>query len=338
MKVLVIGGTGLISTSVAQQLIDRGDAVTLLNRGKSPVRVNGDFKVIIGDRSDRSNFESLLLGSGPWDCVIDMICSEPADAESLARALKGRTPQIVFCSTTNVYPKPANHYPVRKDHPLGASFKNGIDKANCEEILRRAEENGIFKVTIIRPGHTYGEGGNILHSLGNRTSFIDRIRNALPVIVHDDGNNLWSALHSDDVAWIFKTVTGNTAAMGRTYNATGTEWMTWNQYHARIAESLDVNLPELVHIPTEQLFMLAPERAAQARRSLQFPGIYDMSSVQDQFGFKAKVLFVEGMRRTVKWIEDHNGIESWESDQEYDRIIAGWKSMKSFMTKEKKDE
>ncbi|OGV54280.1 MAG: hypothetical protein A2X45_07440 [Lentisphaerae bacterium GWF2_50_93] len=329
MKILIIGGTGLISTSIAQQLMDRGDDVTLLNRGRTPIRLKGEFCVLTGDRTDRPAFESLLRESGSWDCVIDMICSEPADASSLARVFKGRTAQLVFCSTTNVYPKPADHYPVREDHRLGAAFKNGIDKAECERIHRQAEKGGSYRATFIRPGHVYGEGGVVLHSLGNATSFIDRIRHKLPVVVHGDGNSLWSALHAEDVAQVFTTVTGKTSAMGRTYNATGTEWMTWDQYHARIAESIAGELPEIVHIPTEQLTVLAPERAAQCKRSLQFPGVYDMAAARNELGFCSRISFVEGMRRTIKWLDTEGRIDTWQSDPGYDKIIADWKSWTS---------
>ncbi len=33
MRVLVVGGTGLISSSIVSQLADRGDEVTVFNRG-----------------------------------------------------------------------------------------------------------------------------------------------------------------------------------------------------------------------------------------------------------------------------------------------------------------
>jgi nucleoside-diphosphate-sugar epimerase len=180
-------------------------------------------------------------------------------------------------------------------------------------------------VTLIRPGHTYGEGGPVLHSLGNTTAFLDRIRHGLPLVVHGDGNGLWSALHADDVAQIFAAGAGNPVALGRTYNATGTEWMTWDQYHARVAEALGAPLPELVHIPAELLARIAPDRAAQSRRSLQYPGLYDMTAACADLGFAARVSFVDGMRRTIRWLEAEGRIESWQTDPGYDQIVAEWK-------------
>lgn len=325
MNILLIGGSGVISTSVSQQLIDRGDDLTLLNRGRTPVRFKGEFKQLTGDRLQLQEFERIIADSGPWDCVIDMICSDPEHAESLVKACKNKTEQLVFCSTTNVYPKPADSYPVREDHRLGAEYKNGIDKAACEQIHRMAEKKGNFNVTIIRPGHTYAESGSVLNILKCSSSFLDRFKQGKPLIVHGDGNGLWSALHADDVARIFVATTGNPVAFGKTYNACGEEWMTWNQYHQRIAAALDVETPELVHIPVEVLAELAPERAGHCQRSLQYPGIYDMSMARNDFGFKQQIPFVPGTKLVIQWLEENEGIEPWQSDPLYDQILDKWK-------------
>ena len=284
----------------------------------------GGVGLLQADRADRAPFERTVGESCPWDCVIDMICSDPADASSLARACRGRVGQLIFCSTTNVYPKPADRYPVTEDHRLGAAFKNGIDKTRCEEIHREAERDGAFGVTIVRPGHTYGETGAVLHSLGNTTSYLDRIRHGRPIVVHGDGQGLWSALHAEDVGRVFAAAAGNPLALGKTYNATGEEWMTWAQYNARVAAALDAPPPPLVAIPTDVLVAIAPGRAAQAARSFQYPGIYDMSAARRDLGFRQTVPFTDGVRRTIEWIETHEGIAAWSSDPEYDRIIEAW--------------
>lgn len=327
MKTLVIGGTGLISTPVTQQLIERGDEVTVLNRGRTPVRFTGRARFIAGDRTDHARTESLIRSTGPWDCVIDMICSAPEDAESLVRACRGGVGQVIFCSTTNVYPKPADAYPVREDHRLDAAFAGGQRKIRCEAVHREAESRGDFRVTIIRPGHTYGEGGPILHSLGQSPAYLDRVRRGKPIVVHGDGNGLWSALHADDVARVFVAAAGNTAAYSRTYNATGEEWMTWNQYHARVAQAMDVAAPPLVHIPVEVLGKLAPDRAAQTLRSFQYPGIYDMSQARRDLGFRQLLSFTQGMRQTIESLQRQGDIASWETDPEYDTIIAAWRAL-----------
>jgi len=41
MRILIIGGTGLISTAMTRQLPEKGEEVTLFHRGKTPPRFPG---------------------------------------------------------------------------------------------------------------------------------------------------------------------------------------------------------------------------------------------------------------------------------------------------------
>ncbi len=82
MKTLIIGGSGLISTAITRQLVDRGEDLILYNRGRTPLRVDGDIAVVRGDRTDATRFEEQLAALGPLDCVIDMVCFDPAEAAS----------------------------------------------------------------------------------------------------------------------------------------------------------------------------------------------------------------------------------------------------------------
>ena len=77
MNILIIGGTGLISTSISRQLIEAGHNLTLFNRGQTEPRLPGDYQWIKGDRNDFASFEEKMAQAGPFDCVIDMDASNP---------------------------------------------------------------------------------------------------------------------------------------------------------------------------------------------------------------------------------------------------------------------
>jgi nucleoside-diphosphate-sugar epimerase len=64
MKVLIIGGTGLISTAVTRFLMERGDDVTLFNRGISEIRTASKPKRIQEDRTHYAAFEAQMLDAG----------------------------------------------------------------------------------------------------------------------------------------------------------------------------------------------------------------------------------------------------------------------------------
>jgi len=106
MKVLLIGGTGLVSTPITRFLLERGDDVTLYNRGVHEARILAGAKRILGDRRDYASFEAQMAEAGRFDCVIDMVCYVPEEARSAMRAFRGRIGQLIFCGTVDVYSRP----------------------------------------------------------------------------------------------------------------------------------------------------------------------------------------------------------------------------------------
>lgn len=110
-RILIVGGTGTISTGITRLLAERGDDVVLYNRGQHVSKIEGGFTTMLGDRTDLATFEDQMHEAGTFDCVIDMVCFQPDEAESALRAFAGRTGQYIFCSTVDVYTKPAAAYP-----------------------------------------------------------------------------------------------------------------------------------------------------------------------------------------------------------------------------------
>jgi len=329
VKVLIIGGTGLIGTAVTRFLMERGDDVTLYNRGTRELRIPHKPKRIQGDPTDYAAFEAQMAKSGPFDCVIDMICFLREDAESAVRAFRGRVEQYVFCSTVDVYTKPAKRYPVKEDEERqpASSFPYAVNKAACEKILLQAHRRGDFQVTFIRPAYTYGEGGGPIHTFGWGTYYLDRVRRGKPIIVHGDGTSFWVACHRDDVAKAFMGAAGNERAFGKAYHVTGEEWMTWNQYHERVAQAIDAPAPKMVHIPSELLYLVAPKQATWCLENFRFNNIFDNTAARADLGFRYTIRWVEGVRRVVAWLGEHGKIENSDDFPFYDRIIEAWQEL-----------
>ena len=329
MKILILGGTGLISTAITPLLLEAGHDLTLYNRGRSPAHFPGTPKKIRGDRQDLATFEKQLGAAGPFDCIIDMICFSPAEAHSSVRAFGGRTGQYLFCSTVDVYTKPAHAYPIPEDHQRQPSpaFPYAFDKARCEEILQAAHASGAFQLTILRPAQTYGEGGKLVHTLGFGTYFLDRIRRGLSLIVHGDGTSLWSACHRDDVALAFARAVGNTSAYGKAYNVTGEEWLTWDRYYQGLAQAMGAPPPALVHIPTELLCRALPQAAEWCGINFCFDNIFDNRAARQDLGFRYTIPWVEGAHRTIGWLEQQGQIDKSETQPFYDRLLAAWERL-----------
>jgi len=339
MRILLIGGTGLISTAITRLLLERGaDDLTLYNRGKTEVRISPSVKVIHGDRKDFAAFEQQMQEAGTFDCVIDMCCYLPDEAESVVHAFSGRIGQYIFTSTVDVYTKPAARYPITEqaERQPDPAFGYAYHKAACEEILQAAHNNSDFRVTIIRPAYTYGESRGILHSLGGRTTYIDRIRKGKPIIVHGDGQSLWGSCYIDDVARAFVNAVGNTQSYGQAYHVTGEEWLTWNQHHQQVAAALGAPAPTLVHIPSS-LLARAVKAASWTALNFQYSNIFDNRAAQRDLNFRYTIPWKQGVQRTVAWLDARGGVEDSANEPEYDRIIAAWQRSGAAMVTELAD-
>ncbi|MDQ3814393.1 MAG: SDR family oxidoreductase, partial [Armatimonadota bacterium] len=313
MHVLFIGGTGLISTAIARQLLEAGHQVTLFNRGRSENRLPPGAEVLHGDRKDYRAFEATFADK-TYDVAVDMVAFHPDDSASAVRALAGRVGQFIHCSTVCVYSGPVTQIPTTETEPYHSIGQYGKNKILCEQLLMREWETRRFPVTIMRPSHSYGEGGAIIRSFGPSDTFVDRLRKGKPLIVQGDGNSLWASCHVDDVARGFIGTMGNPQCLGQAYNITGDEWMTWNTYHEQVAEVVGGSF-EPVHIPTDVLREVAPQSAGGTYEIFAWPSVFDNSKIKRDTSYTGQTIsWREGVRRTVDWLESKDKLA--DSDQD----------------------
>jgi nucleoside-diphosphate-sugar epimerase len=152
--------------------------------------------------------------------------------------------------------------------------------------------------------------------------------------VHGDGSSLWASCHRDDVARAFVNAAGNARAFGRAYHVTGEEWMTWNQYHQKVAEAMSAPPPVLVHIPTDLLDQVAPERAHICAVNFQFNNIFDNTAARTDLDFRYTIPFVAGVRRIVAWLDANGRIPNSDEDPFEDRLIDAWERLGRGMAQE----
>jgi nucleoside-diphosphate-sugar epimerase len=330
MKILILGGTGNISRWFVPSLITKGHDVTLFNRGVRKVEFPGTHKTIIGDRTDYAAFENQMHEAGKFDCVIDMVGFEPEEARSAVRAFRGRVGQYIFCSTVDVFTKKPLAYPIREDGEINASqtFPYAYKKVQMEKILQDASSKDNFPLTIIRPAATYSEGWSpLVTCFGGASYHLDRLIKGKPVILHGDGNAIWVASHSEDVGRAFVGAIGNSKTIGKAYNVSGDELMTWHAMHRIVAEELKAPEPDFVHIPTSVLSKLAPNDSEWCVENFQFNNIFDNTLAKQDLGFQYTVSYREGAKRCIRYLQDNNLIEDSSNHPFYDEIIRRWNTI-----------
>lgn len=333
-RVLIIGGTGLISSVVVQELIARGDEVTVFSRGKAVRPLPAGAKHWTGDRTDRMAFVRQMRTADAFDCVIDMVCFDPADAECDVRAFAGRTRQLIFCSTVDVYAKPSGpaRYPVVENEPLLGLNDYGRGKVACECVFAEAHRRGDFAVTVFRPAHTCDDRGALIHSFGGGNGWVDRLRRGLPIIVHGDGTSLWCVAHADDVGPAFAAAVGNPVSFGNQYNVASDELLSWNALYIKAAAAMGWPAPVLVHVPTDVLQNVAPDHAGTIATNFQFSNVFDNSAARRDLGFCCTTRFDEMARRILGRLVERNAIIPGGNEEWYDRLIALWQEFSASLS------
>jgi nucleoside-diphosphate-sugar epimerase len=293
VRVLLLGGTGLISTAITRLLLARGDAVTLLTRGRTAHGFGGRVREVHGDRGSTDDLVRAIDAAAP-DAVVDMIGFTAADAERLVAAMAGRARRLVCCSTVDVHPKPAPALPVTESSPRGADpdFAYAVGKVEMERVLEAAAARGDLELTLLRPAATYAT--QAVAPVGTWSVMVDRLRRGEPVILPGDGTALWTSCHRDDVAAAFVAALDRPEAVGRAYVLAGDEPLTWNAYWGTVAHALGV-VPRVLHVPTDLLARLAPEATAWCRLNFQHGAVYDSTAAARDLAFRSRRTWAEGV-------------------------------------------
>jgi len=327
MKVLFIGGTGFISTSVSRMAIERGMELYLLNRGISSAEIPGAHQ-LTGDIHNPESMRNALKDLR-FDMVVDWIAFTPEDVERDLKVFRGRTRQFVFISSASAYQKPPVNYIITESTPLKNPYwEYSRNKIACEELLMKAYRDEDFPVTIVRPSYTYNTYLPVAIGGFGCYTLADRMLKGKPIIVHGDGSSLWVNTHAEDFAKGFLGLLGNDKTFGQAFHITSDEVLTWNQIYQTIADELGVEA-KMVYIPSDFIVKVVPRLTGDLLGDKTYSVVFDNSKIKSFVPeFQATISFREGMRRALEWFaEDKNrqGINE-NVNQEMDRIIQAYAS------------
>jgi len=335
MKILLIGGTGTISSAITRQLSESGHDLWLLNRGNRKTEVPANVKQIIADIDD----EPTVLGNlpaEPFDAVCEFIGFVPRQVERDIRLFKGRTRQYVYISSASAYNKPAASHVITEGTTLANPYwEYSRNKIACEEFLKREYRENGFPVTIVRPSHTYCEHSVPLSIHGAKGSWqvLKRMMEGKPVLVHGDGSSLWTLTWNEDFAQGFIGLLGNPKAIGEAFQIMSDEQLTWNQIYECVGHALHTT-PRLYHVSSDFLAAVAPkdyDLTGNLIGDKAVTVIFDCTKLKRVVpGFQATTRFDEGVRHCVAYLMKHPElqVEDPEFDVWCDRVIAAQEEAK----------
>ena len=310
MRILIIGGTGTISSAITRQLAQTDHELWLLNRGNRSNEIPRGVKQVIVDINNEAEVLR-LLGDTQFDAVCEFIGFLPSQVKRDHRLFAGRTRQYVYISSASAYNKPARSHVITEGTTLANPYwQYSRDKIACEELLMKYYREEGFPVTIVRPSHTYCERSIPvgLHGTQGSWQVIKRMMQGKSVLVHGDGSSLWTMTWNEDFARGYIGLLGNPHAIGEAFQIMSDESLTWDQIYRTIADALGVEFKPY-HVASTTLARLAPKEYDIEGNLLGDKAVsvvFDCSKLKRVVpGFKATVCYEEGVRRCLAYIQEH---------------------------------
>ena len=245
MRVLYVGGTGEISFDCIHESVRLGHEVTVFNRGHHNAGLPPACRLVQGDVEDDAAYGRLAARG--FDVVCQFRLFSPAALQRDIALFAGHCGQYVFISTASAYRKPVRGLPITEATPLDNPYwPYSRAKAEMEALLQAQD---VLPYTIVRPSHTYRLRMPTPMPGGPEVS---RMLRGKPVVLHGDGESLWTITHAEDFARPFARLLGNPRALGEAFHITGDRAWPWNEIFEAIAAALHVRL-QLVHVASETL-------------------------------------------------------------------------------------
>lgn len=311
MKILCVGGYGNISWSCSTLAREHGHEVWLLKRAETRKTrrppPDGVGEIHADVRSPVA--VAAALAGKTFDTVVDFICFDADQARNAVSLFEGRTGHYVFISSDVVYERKTRNLPFTEDCPKGDPAVTDAyvaGKILAEEVFLAAWRENSFPVTIVRPGYTYDTIVPVAVG-GNCFTVPSRYLAGKPALIMGDGIPLRTATHSSDFAAALVGLLGNSAAIGEAFHIAGDEWLTWNDMTDMLLDALGVRNPRIVHISTADVLASKLNRQPTVLAQKAWHNIFDNTKIKRFVpGWKAKIRFAEGIRRTLDWLYEND--------------------------------
>jgi nucleoside-diphosphate-sugar epimerase len=324
LRVLFIGGTGVISSACSRLAAGSGIQLFVLNRGLGTTRpLPPQVRMIRADIREPLSVRE-KINDLDFDAVVNWVAFTPDHIRTDIDLFVGRTGHYVFISSASAYQTPPARQPVTESTPLRNPFwRYSRDKIACEDLLVAAYREQGFPATIVRPSHTYDP---TLVPFDGGWTVLGRMKAGKPVIVHGDGTSLWTMTHHEDFARAFVPLLAHPRTLGEAFHITSDDVLTWNQIAEALAAALGVTA-RIVHVPSDAIAAADPEWGAGLLGDKAHSMVFDNTKVRRLVpGWRAVIPFERGARQIADWYlaDPARQVTDQALDGVMDKLAATW--------------
>jgi nucleoside-diphosphate-sugar epimerase len=297
-RILIVGGSGFVSGTLARSALARGHEVWTVTRGLRPPLPGAH--PLCADRKDPAAFQAAVESAGVrWDLAVDCIGYEVEDAKQDLAVIAPRTRHLVFVSTDFVFDPDQRRFPQPFDHPATLSDDTYGGKKRLCELALLAGIPGSTLLTVFRPCHVYGPGSNLgcLPDALRDPELLPKIRAGQTLRLAGGGRFLQQPIFAPDLADLILSASGRAEADRRIYCAAGPEIVESVGYYRILAGELGTDL-RVEELPLDRAGAEHPDW-----RPFLCHRIYDLSPLRaDGLAVPATPLR-DGFREQIRWLE-----------------------------------
>lgn len=322
IKILILGGSGILSLDVLKESLNRNIEVTCITRGNRDYRIPQGVKIIHGDIHNLG--EILPKLDNHYDAILDFLTFNVEELKDKLNYLSYLCTQYIFVSSATAYS--FQDEVITENTPLGNEYWSyGEQKVQCELFLKQNAKLYEVKYTIIRPYITYGKTRIPFAIIpdGQYWSLANRILNKKPILLWDDGKALCTLTNTKDFAHGFVDLIMNENAYDEDFHITSDEVLSWKQVLNEIGKALG-EIPIVFSANTEDIINLLPEYRGILRGDKARNRIFDNSKIKRVApSFQNYIPFSKGIVETIQNYESNPKEQSinYKWDGRIDRTI-----------------
>lgn len=302
MKVMLIGGTGVLSKDIAKQSIESKADLYMINRGKRLQYAPTGAHIIVGDINDPAKIKNDLRGL-EFDVVVDFLSYTPKQLSRTLELFRDRCKQYIFISSATAYSKETPEVLItEKTHLTNYDWEYAKNKILCEKMLEEEYRIHGLQYTIVRPYITYGTTRIpfALISKSKQWTLVDRILNDKPVVIWDDGKSLCTLTHTEDFAKGVVGLFGNPKAMGQAFHITSDEHLSWQEVLEKIGEAVGKKV-KIIYIPSKVIEEEIVEMRGELTKDKSITRKFDNTKIKSAvMNFNCSITYSEGIKKTIE--------------------------------------
>lgn len=326
-KILILGGTGAMGSSLSQILSDKGNEVYVTTR--SDKKSDSNIHYLKGNAHDNSFLSDILKVK--FDSIVDFMNYQIQElSDERINLLLSNTEHYIFLSSARVYGY--SDTPITEKTPRLLDCSEDKEYLKTEEYaLAKAREENILRSfpqknwTIIRPYITYNTERLQLGVLEKEQWLYRALHGRTILFFKDIGEHFTTLTYGYDLAYILALIIGKKESFGETYHITTSECLKWkdilNSYKKVLTNKLGF-------VPNIKIIDKAEQIKSLNKYQIKYCRLFDrrfdnskiMNLVRTDYKF---ISTKEGLKKCLEqFIDEHRTFRniSWAQQAEFDKI------------------